>query len=206
MFDLPLKRNRKKEYKLQAGLEPVYTCMTSDFFIEEADEWRLHAWQMIRLRQDLSFVIITKRIHRFQDCIPNDWNDGYENVTILCTCENQAKADERLPIFLRLPIKHKCIIHEPMLESIFIEPYLKSGQIERVICGGESGEQARLCDFAWILNTRQQCVNSNVSFSFKQTGAFFKKDNKIYRIKRKDQLIQAEKAGINYNQTFPKGR
>ena len=33
MFDLPLKRNRKKEYKLQPESEPVYTCMTSDFFI-----------------------------------------------------------------------------------------------------------------------------------------------------------------------------
>lgn len=107
MFDLPLKKNRKKEYKLQSEFEPVYTCMTSDFFIEEADEWRSSAWQMIRLRSDLNFVIITKRIERLETCIPNDWNDGYENVTIVCTCENQTKTDERLPIFLRLPIKHK---------------------------------------------------------------------------------------------------
>ena len=205
MFDLPLKRNRKKEYKLQPESEPVSTCMTSDFFIEDADEWRPSVWQMIRLRSDLNFVIITKRIDRFQTCIPNDWKDGYENVTILCTCENQVQADYRLPIFLSLPIKHKCIIHEPMLETIFIEPYLKSGQIEQVICGGESGEHARLCDFAWILSTRQQCINHNVSFYFKQTGALFKKENKIYKIKRKHQMTQAEKAGINYNgNSFPK--
>ena len=198
MFDLPLKKNRKKEYKLQSEFEPVYTCMTSDFFIEEADEWRSSAWQMIRLRSDLNFVIITKRIERLETCIPNDWNDGYENVTIVCTCENQAKADERLPIFLHLPIKHKWIIHEPMLEAIWIEPYLESGQIEQVICGGESGESARLCDFAWILSTRQQCINYNVSLHFKQTGAIFKKENKIYRIDRTYQMTQAQKAGIDY--------
>ena len=172
--------------------------MTSDFFIEEADEWRPSVWQMIRLRSDLNFVIITKRINRFETCIPNDWNDGYENVTIVCTCENQIKADERLPIFLRLPIKHKWIIHEPMLEAIWIEPYLESGQIEQVICGGESGESARLCDFAWVLSTRQQCINHNVSFHFKQTGAIFKKGNKIYQIERKYQMTQAQKASIDY--------
>lgn len=39
-FDLPLQKNRKKEYKLQPEKEPVYTCMTSDFFIKDADKWR----------------------------------------------------------------------------------------------------------------------------------------------------------------------
>ena len=37
-YDLPLKRNRKKEYKLTPEDGVVYTCMTSDFFLEEADE------------------------------------------------------------------------------------------------------------------------------------------------------------------------
>lgn len=92
-FDLPLKRNRKKEYKLQPEEEPVYTCMTSDFFIEQADAWRQEAWAMIKERSDLHFVIITKRIHRFARCIPADWGDGYGNVTICCTCENQSRAD-----------------------------------------------------------------------------------------------------------------
>lgn len=147
-FDLPLKRNRKKEYKLQPEKEPVYTCMTSDFFIKEADEWRLEAWRMIRQRRDLQFVIITKRIDRFLQCIPDDWGDGYENVSIICTCENQNRANFRLPIFLKMPIRYKSIIHEPMLEEIHIEKYLESGQIEQVICGGESGDHARICDFS----------------------------------------------------------
>lgn len=30
-FDLPVKRDRKREYKLQPERECVYTCMTSDF-------------------------------------------------------------------------------------------------------------------------------------------------------------------------------
>ncbi len=197
-FDLPFKRNRQKEYKLQPDGEPVYACMTSDFFIEEADDWRAEIWEMIRVRADLDFVIITKRIHRFLDCIPPDWGDGYANVTVMCTCEDQKRADSRLPLFLKLPIRHKQVIHEPMLGPIDIRKYLKSGQIEQVVCGGESGEDARVCDFAWILDSWKQCVEADVSFYFKQTGAHFRKGNRVYRIERKDQMTQAAKAELAY--------
>lgn len=64
-FNLPVKKNRNGEYKLQSKNEPIYTCMTSDFFIEDADQWRDEVWNFIKIRSDLSFVIITKRIHRF---------------------------------------------------------------------------------------------------------------------------------------------
>ena len=192
-----MKRNRQREYKLQREDIPAYTCMTSDFFIREADEWRPEIWDMIRMRQDLHFVIITKRIERFGDCIPPDWGGGYENVTVCCTCENQEMADRRLPVFLDVPVRHKEVIHEPMLSEIHIEKYLTGGQIEHVTCGGESGENARLLDYDWVLSVRQQCAAAGVSFYFKQTGALFRKDGKIYRIARKDQMSQARKAGID---------
>ena len=196
-FSLPIKKSRTGEYKIPGG-ETVYACMTSDFFLEEADPWRAEAWSMIRERRDLDFCIITKRIHRFMSELPPDWGEGYENVTICCTCENQDRADYRLPIFLRLPIRRREIIHEPMLEEIHIEPYLAAGKIEAVTCGGESGPEARICDFSWVLETRRQCMEADVPFYFKQTGARFKKDGIIYRIERKDQMPQAQKAGINY--------
>ena len=198
-FSLPIKCSRRGEYKLKTDGESIYTCMTSDFFLEEADQGRPEAWNMILLRGDLHFVIITKRIHRFRTGLPEDWGEGYDNVTICCTCENQNRADYRLPILLELPIKHRTVIHEPMLEPIDIRRYLSTGCIEQVTCGGESGPEARLCDFGWILNSMEQCVEYNVPFWFKQTGALFKKGNRIYHIERKDQMDQAEKAGVNYN-------
>lgn len=197
-FDLPLKRDRRKAYKLQPEDGPVYTCMTSDFFIREADEWRPEIWKMIRAREDLHFVIITKRIERLMECIPPDWGRGYENVTVCCTCENQEMADRRLPVFLEMPVRHKETIHEPMLGEIHIEKYLASDQIEHVTCGGESGDGARLLDYSWVLSVREQCIAAGVSFYFKQTGAVFRKDGKTYRIARKNQLSQARKAGIDY--------
>lgn len=195
-FSLPVRKKRDGSYTL-AQAEQVYACMTSDFFVEEADEWRAEAWRMIRERQDLSFCIITKRIERFRVSLPDDWGGGYENVTVCATCENQAMADKRLPVLLELPIRHREIIHEPMLEAVEIERYLASGKIERVICGGESGDEARVCDYAWVLHTREQCKKYRVPFFFKQTGARFQMNGKLYFIPRKWQMAQARKANIN---------
>ena len=101
-------------------------------------------------------------------------------------------------MFLEMPVRHKETIHEPMLGEIHIEKYLAAGQIEHVTCGGESGDGARLLDYNWVLSVREQCIAAGVSFYFKQTGAVFQKDGKIYRIARKDQMTQARKAGIDY--------
>ena len=195
-YTLPVQKRRCGTYKLQDD-GTVYACMTSDFFIEEADEWRKDAWSFIRIRKDLKFFIITKRIERFMVSLPDDWNEGYPNVTICSTCENQRTADIRIPMMLSLPIRHIEIIHEPMLEPVDILDYLKTGRIEAVTCGGESGPDARLCDYSWILSTRSQCLEAGVPFHFKQTGAFFRKDGRIYHIPRQLQMSQAAKAGID---------
>lgn len=198
-FSLPVRRKRDKTYKIGCG-EVVYTCFTSDFFVEEADPWRAEVWEMIRQRSDLLFFIFTKRIHRFAESLPVDWGDGYDNVMIGCTVENQERADYRLPIFKSLPIKHKVIIAAPLLGKIELSPYLDH-TIQEVAVSGESGNDARICDYAWILDIRRQCVEKEIPFCFHQTGAKLFKDGKLYRIKRYHQLSQARKAKIDYNLT-----
>ena len=195
-FSLPVQMKKDGSFRLKEE-GPVYTCMTSDFFLEEADAWRKEAYAMIRRRPDLDFVIITKRIDRFLESLPEDWGEGYPNVTLCVTCEDQGRADERLPVFLDLPILHREVIHEPMLGKIDIERYLAGGKIRRVTCGGESGPGARVCDYDWILFSREQCARQKVAFYFKQTGANFRKDGKCYRIPRSLQLSQAQKAAID---------
>lgn len=196
MFTMPVKRDRAGQYKTPPG-ELVYTCFTSDFLLEDADPWRADAWDMMKRRSDLRFLFVTKRIHRFLDCIPDDWGAGYENVHICCTVENQDRADFRLPLFLDAPIRHKSIICEPLLERIDLSAYLGPG-IEQVVAGGESGLEARVCDYDWILDLRRQCGEAGVAFHFKQTGARFLKDGKLYRIPRARQHEQAARAGIEY--------
>lgn len=200
-FKDPIKKKRDGTYKIPSG-EIVYTCFTSDFFVEEADAWRKEAWEMIKMRDDLFFFMITKRIDRFSECIPEDWGDGYEHVTICCTIENQEQADYRMPIYMRAPIKHKQLICEPLLEKIDLCPWLDSS-IEQITAGGESGIEARVCDYDWILHIRQQCFDHQICFYFKQTGAHFRKDGQLYRILRKDQHHQARKAKIDLDAQYP---
>jgi protein gp37 len=195
-FNLPIKKKRDKSWKIESG-KIVFTCFTSDFLLKDADEWRPECWEMIKTRSDLYFFFFTKRIDRFMECIPDDWGDGYDNVIVGCTVENQEMADYRLPIFLSLPIKHKSIIVAPMLTAMNLTPYLNE-TIDEVSVGGESGVDARPCYYDWILAVREQCVAKCVSFRFHQTGARFIKDGKMYRIPRCYQLSQAHKANIDY--------
>lgn len=193
-FYKPIEKLKNGAYKMKSGL--VFLCFSSDFLIAEADEWRSECWKMIKERQDCTFMFLTKRIDRFTHCIPDDWNDGYENVIVCCTVENQKNADYRLSIFKDLPIKHKGITVQPMLESIDIEEYLDG--IDLVVVGGESDINARPLDYAWVLNVREQCVRKNVNFEFRQCGTHFMKDGKQYKLQTKDLCKQARLANINY--------
>ena len=196
-FGVPIRKNRKGEYKIPSGTL-VYTCFTSDFFVDDADEWRNEAWSMMRERSDLDFLIITKRIDRFAQCIPHDWAEGYDNVTICCTIENQALANYRVPIYKAAPIKHKILICEPLLENIDLRLFNIGEWVEQVVAGGESGKFARVCEYEWVLNLRSVCVEQNVSFWFKQTGAKFCKEGTVYAVPRHFQHSQARKTDINY--------
>ena len=196
-FNLPIKKDRKKNWKYPSGTE-FALCFTSDLLIEEADEWRPLIWDMMRLRQDCSFYFFTKRIDRLEKCLPSDWGAGWENVAIGCTVENQDRANYRLPIFLSLPIKHRLIIVAPMLENIELRKYLNAELIEEVSAGGESGKYARPLDFNWILNLRKQCEEMFIPFNFHQTGSYIIKDGKQYHIPRPLQHSQAHKANVNF--------
>ncbi len=194
-FDLPLRRRRDGGFRLPSGAH-VYACMTSDFFLPEADAWRAEAWRCIRLRADVSFSIITKRILRMADCLPPDWGDGYENVEIGVTCENQRRASERMEAFLRLPILRRFVICEPLLGPVNLSEWLDQ-RVAQVVVGGESGPNARELRYEWVLDLREQCRRAGVGFHFKQTGANFVKDGRRYRVERRLQTPQAKKAGID---------
>jgi protein gp37 len=174
----------------------VFTCLTSDFYLEEADPWRAEAWAMMQARPDVQFSIITKRIVRFMDRLPPDWGAGYPNVTIGVTVESQRQAVIRMPAFLEAPIVSRFVICEPLLEAIDLSPWLDQ-RLVYVMVGGESGSQARVCDYNWVLDIREQCVAAGVPFVFKQTGARFRKDGKVYAVPRQLQMAQARKAGID---------
>lgn len=196
-FYKPVEKLKNGSYKLKPGI--VYTCFSTDFLLQDADDWRKECWKMIRQRSDCTFLFLTKRIERFMACIPEDWGDGYENVVVCCTVENQENADRKLSVFQTLPIKHKCITAQPLIGPIDLEKYLDD--VELVVVGGESDRDARPLDYDWVLNIREQCIRKHVSFEFRQCGTHFLKDGKQYRLQTKDLCSQARKANIDYHET-----
>lgn len=193
-FYAPVEKKKSGDYKIKSG-QTVYLCFSSDFLIEEADSWREECWSIMRQRPDLHFIFLTKRIDRFLSCIPADWGNGYENVTVGCTVENQEMADKKLALFSELPIRHKNIICQPLIGPIELKSYLSG--VELVVVGGESDRNARPLDYEWVLSLRQQCFESHVHFEFRQCGTHFIKDGKSYQLAVRELGSQARKADID---------
>ncbi len=121
-----------------------------------------------------------------------DW--PLSNVWLGVSVEDQKRADERIPHLLRTPAAVRFLSVEPMLEAIEIQlPRCgcsaetpgtvlqgssfhgllcdKRRPIHWVICGGESGPNARPFDLAWARSLRDQCEAAGVAFFMKQIGS-----------------------------------
>lgn len=103
------------------------------------------------------------------------------NVWLGVSCEDQQRADERIPWLLKTPAAVRFLSCEPLLGPLrWVEPCgtvgdaVKNGwgMIDWVIAGGESGPGARPCDVAWIRSIVGQCKAAGVACFVKQLGAY----------------------------------
>ena len=125
-------------------------------------------------------------------------DDGWENVILCVTTENQKRADERLPILLDIPAKHKLFMIAPILSEVHVESYLATKQFEQVLCDGENYDGNRPCRYEWVKSLHDQCEKENVRFDFIGTGNVFVKDGKVYCIPKAYQSVQAKRSGLSY--------
>ncbi len=194
-FNDPLKW---KESKL------VFTCSWSDWFIEEADQWRDEAWKIIKDTPHLTYQILTKRAENIKDRLPADWGEGYENVWLGVSVENQKMAEHRVPILCRTPAKVRFASLEPLLDLVVLERldmrYKQSagwanvlhrwrkgdswdfiGGLNWLIVGGESGNENgkykyRPCQLDWIADLVAQGKCYKVPVFVKQLGTHLAKE------------------------------
>lgn len=190
-FNLPVKKDRSGAYKLRPG-DFVRVCMTSDFFIEEADAWRDEAWDFIRRRPDVTFSLLTKRAQRMERCLPPDWGDGWDQVTFAVSAENQQRVDERMPYLLDLPAKHRWISLKPFIGEVDLDRYLADGKVETVLAGGENYEGCRPLRREWVEKVHGQCAARGVRLIFGQTGNVYVKDGK--ELRNRSRAAQMEQA------------
>ena len=186
-FDLPVRRDRSGQYKIPPGFV-VSVNMTSDTFIEDADRWRGEMWDIIRTRSDVIFQLVTKRIPRVEECLPADWGEGYDNVILIMTCENQRAFDERWPVFRDIPSKHKGLNLAPFIGAVDVRPALASGQIEQVEICGEAFGGERPCRYEWIKDVSDACTEYKVNLNVGPTGTVYIRDGKEYRFESMQQM------------------
>lgn len=156
-------------------------------------------WTVIRQKKKVRIEVPAGQIASFSRKLPEDWDSGYKNVTVVCVCESQQQANRQIPAFLEIPIWRREIKVDPLVEKMDFEPWLAGGKIKRVSCSGEVGSGGRLCRYEWVLDLREQCVRQKIEFCFARTGTNFQKGQKRYRIAEAIQKEQAAKAGIDYN-------
>jgi protein gp37 len=153
----------------------VFCASMGDVFEprSDLDPWRTRLWDLIRATPCLDWLLLTKRPERVQLEVP--WNRSWPvNVWLGTTVENQLWASRRVPIVLEHPAAVRFVSCEPLLGPLDLRKWLGSALsapgIDWVIAGGESGPKARAMDPRWVLGLRDQCVETDVPFHFKQWG------------------------------------
>lgn len=130
----------------------------------------------------------------YDNCGPG-W--PYTNVWLGVSVEDQATADERIPLLLQCPAAVRWLSCEPLLGPVDLEyacslanidagktwgtsanamrmamaiRYGEASRLDWVVTGGESGPGARPMHPDWARSLRDQCAAAGVPFFFKQWG------------------------------------
>ena len=188
-LELPLKTRKPTVF---AVWNDLFHENSSTIFINKALDVMVACPQHI-------FLVLTKRANliankMYGDTIDGGFWDGCRefgdrdhlpyHIYFGVSVENQQTADERIPHLLQIPGFKKFLSIEPMLgkinlklkerwcfeEEIAHDCNIKADHISQVICGGETGYNARPCHPDWVRSLRDQCKEAGVPFFFKNLG------------------------------------
>lgn len=163
----PLKWNRQAEKEGQ--YHRVFCSSMSDVFEDHpaVTESRKRLWDVIEQTPWLNWQLLTKRPENIMSMAP--WGQSWPgNVWAGASVGTQARAIERIPELLKVPAKVRFLSCEPLLEAVDLTPWLSA--LQWIICGGESGPRHRAFDPDWARSLRDQCLEANIPYFFKQHG------------------------------------
>lgn len=150
----------------------IFVNSMSDLFHEEVPfEFIEKVFIVMEKAYWHQFQVLTKRSQRLAELAPQiNWPN---NVWMGVSVEEQ-RYTYRIADLCKTGGKIKFLSLEPLLGPL---PSLNLSGIGWVIVGGESGPGARPMEQKWVLDIRDQCIDSNVPFFFKQWGGTNKKRN-----------------------------
>lgn len=197
-----------------AFADPLIVRVVPDIFADYTDEQLDQVFAVMALTPQHTYQVLTKRPKRMLKYMENldlrkvinaaadlglflpsgqySLKIPLKNIWLGVTVENQATADERIPLLLKTPAAVRFLSCEPLLEDVDVSRWLypvfrtvngtgflnakakvgtsPNANVSWVIVGGESGPGARPCDIAWVRSIVKQCKAANVPCFVKQLG------------------------------------
>ncbi|MDT3735531.1 MAG: phage Gp37/Gp68 family protein [Denitratisoma sp.] len=175
----------------------IFVCPRADLFHDNVPVDFIRAvFDVMAACPQHTFQVLTKRAARMQFLLWSefDWTP-LPNIQIGVSVEDQAAADERIPLLLQTPAAMRWVSAEPLLgpvslgqwigvhhhpdndaSNFAVKELVKAARkmmgpsIDWCIVGGESGPKARSMHPNWARSLRDQCAAAGVPFLFKQWG------------------------------------
>jgi len=166
--------------------------MTDVFGEFVPDEWIYEILDAMLAAPLQTFQVLTKRHLNMRStvkawCHMRSLDSLPPNIWLGVSVENQARANERIPVLMDTPAIARFLSVEPLIGPVDLEPWLYYrsdlfdlqlfevyGKIDWVIVGGESGPKARPMELEWVRTIRDQCKETFTPFFFKQWGGINK--------------------------------
>ena len=157
----------------------IFVCSQSDLFHEGiSNEFIGRVFAVMRNNPQHTYYVLTKRIERLLQLLQGTPPEGlqdfnsttFPHVIVGISAEDQSAAERRMPLLVQVPLNpaQRFVSAEPLIGSLDLSAWIN--QIGWVIAGGESGKHAKPMHPDWPRQLRDQCIEANVAFHFKQWG------------------------------------
>jgi protein gp37 len=158
----PFKNGRDRALVFPCDMTDLFGWWVPPIFIK-----RIFA--VFEQRTDIDFLILTKRPDAMLAFLTGSL--PLENVILGTSIENRRRANERAAAIDRLSQRgwQTAVSYEPALEPIYWDAWWF---LNLVICGGESGNKARLMPPMAVRSARDFCIENHIPFFFKQWGEY----------------------------------
>ncbi len=166
-------QSKADEFSAKHGRrQRVFCASLADAFDNQAEKtWRSDLFDVIRQTRGLDWLLLTKRPQNIAKMLPPDWgNEGYPNVWLGFTAEDQTRYDQRWKHLAAVPAAVRFVSYEPAIGPLRLPDV--GMQPDWLICGGESGHGARPMDPQWARDIIGDCELHGVAPFFKQWGAY----------------------------------
>jgi protein gp37 len=166
----------------------VFVNSMSDLFHANiSDEYIARVFDVMERSPQHTFQILTKRHARMKAWTTAHRPTPLPNVWLGVSVESQQWANLRIPALVHTPAAVRFLSCEPLLGPVTFrwamwQPFSEEPggvtdhldglrRLDWVIAGGESGPGSRPMHPDWVRTIRDQCVEADVAFLFKQWGS-----------------------------------